>query len=156
MNESLCDVCQAIFEGEVAGNGPDDPKDNLVVKRQHAHHRRAKDLRDCAQTNCLLCAALWNGTARGVQTSWLTSDEATIGANSQDVAASRTQIWLEVKLCWVVRRSRDCLLIIQPWSGTKSQGQSCHFETYCEFCFAHHHRTLGWKAEVYYGWWHHS
>lgn len=60
MNEALCDLCKPLFEGEVNIDEEwDDDQACELPKHARPHHASVRDLVECGQTQCLLCAALW-------------------------------------------------------------------------------------------------
>jgi len=113
MNEALCDFCKPLFEGGVDGNEEDDSHNVLVVKREFLHHNSTRDLHDCAQAECLLCAAVWNSASRKLQVSWLTADS--------EVRFQVTHKWLHMK------RER-WELSIQAWSAPEEDSVECMFD----------------------------
>ncbi|KAH6649354.1 heterokaryon incompatibility protein-domain-containing protein [Chaetomium tenue] len=69
MNEALCDLCKLLFEGglEAKKLNIDEEWDDEEVwglaKPARPHHGSVRDLVECGQTRCLLCAALWASVA---------------------------------------------------------------------------------------------
>jgi hypothetical protein len=110
MNEAFCDVCRPLFEG--AAIKADDDKeykeyDIVAITDPHRHHQLARDLRECAQTRCILCAAIWNSLERSQQNEWLKADTL--------VPESQAQLWLDVALTKPFIGERAGMLMIMKY-----------------------------------------
>lgn len=94
MNEAFCDVCRPPFEGAAIKadwrQTDDGVCEILAVTNPHQHHQLARDLRECAQTRCILCAAIWNSMRKSQQRKWLKTDKL--------APESQAQLWLEIAL----------------------------------------------------------
>jgi hypothetical protein len=77
MNEALCDFCRPIFEVYV------DRAEHDLIRDWHGHHKRARDLRYCGETQCLLCAAIWSRTSREDKKMWLDMDTGASRSGAQ-------------------------------------------------------------------------
>ncbi|KAK3308346.1 heterokaryon incompatibility protein-domain-containing protein [Chaetomium strumarium] len=83
MNDAFCLPCQSLFEGAPDSEADWTEKFRRKPIRSHRAHGGAVALRDCAQTRCLLCAALWNGLPRMHQDRWLKEDKASSSAEQR-------------------------------------------------------------------------
>lgn len=75
MNVTLCDFCKPLFEGKVLDE--EQVKAQMQRPFEHArqHHDSVRDLVDCGQTRCLLCAALWASVLpQQTKNKWLEAD----------------------------------------------------------------------------------
>jgi hypothetical protein len=127
MNEALCDFCKPLFEGGVDGNDENDSVKVLVVKRELLHHKSTQDLHDCAQAECLLCAAVWNSVPRKLGASWLAADSEVREEGRKDAAHLDTQVRFRVTFKWPRMERKSWQLSIKAWNAPEADYVECLF-----------------------------